>query len=148
MAVEWWQVLWLVHAISTAVQHQAMWGRFCVPISSRVPMRRMKSGRNALAMEARNRFVSDSERRGFERPLTCCGIGCDASAQGSVSRIEGVRERFGDSPFSRKDYLQLQRTITPVTASRDLKTGVEEGLLVRAGDKRTAVYHFSVKVPR
>jgi Fic family protein len=39
-------------------------------------------------------------------------------------------------------------TITPVTASRDLKTGVEQGLLVRAGDKRTAVYRFSVKVPR
>ena len=39
-------------------------------------------------------------------------------------------------------------TITPPTASRDLKTGVEEGLLVRAGDKRTAVYRFSAKQPR
>ncbi len=34
------------------------------------------------------------------------------------------------------------------TASRDLKTGVEKGLLVRAGDKRTAVYRFPLKVPR
>jgi len=34
------------------------------------------------------------------------------------------------------------------TASRDLTAGVEMGFLVRAGDKRTAVYRFSVKEPR
>lgn len=84
-------------------------------------------------------FMLDQILRALTRLWQTCG----PVASRWDSRIEGVRERFGDAPFSRKDYLQLQRTITPVTASRDLKAGVEEGLLVRAGDKRTAVYRFS-----
>jgi hypothetical protein len=41
--------------------------------------------------------------------------------------------------------LQLHRTITPVTASRDLKAGVEAALLVRTSDKRAAVCQYSEK---
>lgn len=59
------------------------------------------------------------------------------------SRLDGMREHFGGEPFSRKSYLQLYKTITPVTASRDMKAGVDAGLLIRDGDKRTAVYRFA-----
>ncbi len=44
--------------------------------------------------------------------------------------------------FSRKAYLKLFKTISAPTASRDLAMGVATGLLVREGDKRTAVYRF------
>lgn len=58
------------------------------------------------------------------------------------NRLETARQQFGDQAFSRKDYLMLFKTIAPVTASRDLASGVEAGQLTRAGDKRTAVYRF------
>ena len=58
-------------------------------------------------------------------------------------RIELARGHFGDLRFSRKEYLQLFKTISPVTASRDLKRAVDLGNLVRSGDRRTAVYTFS-----
>lgn len=58
------------------------------------------------------------------------------------NRIETAQTEFGSEPFSRKDYLQRFKTISPVTASRDLAAGVEAGQLTRQGDKRTAVYQF------
>jgi Fic family protein len=44
--------------------------------------------------------------------------------------------------FSRKDYLQVFRDISPATASRDLKFAVEQGMIYKEGDKRTALYRF------
>jgi Fic family protein len=57
-------------------------------------------------------------------------------------RLRIARNHFIDKTFSRKQYLQLFKTISPVTASRDLKWGVETGILARTGDRRTAVYCF------
>jgi len=42
--------------------------------------------------------------------------------------------------FSRKDYMNIFKDISSATASRDLKEGIEQGLLVRSGEKRNAVY--------
>ncbi len=49
---------------------------------------------------------------------------------------------FGAESFTRKDYVQLFKTISSVTASRDLSSGFKNNLLRRTGDKRTSVYRF------
>lgn len=57
-------------------------------------------------------------------------------------RLRIARGHFHEKTFSRKQYLQLFKTISPVTASRDLKHGVDVGILTRTGDRRTAIYRF------
>jgi Fic family protein len=57
-------------------------------------------------------------------------------------RIGVFREQFGEHEFSRKNYLDFFKDISPPTASRDLKAAVDMKLLKRKGDKRTAVYSF------
>jgi Fic family protein len=47
---------------------------------------------------------------------------------------------LGMNEFSRKDYLDVFRDISPATASRDLQKGVEKGVIMRTGDKNTARY--------
>lgn len=59
-----------------------------------------------------------------------------------TERLRIAQGKFEDHSFTRKDYLQLFKTISPVTASRDLKQGVDTDLLIRTGDRRTAVYRF------
>ena len=46
----------------------------------------------------------------------------------------------GVTEFSRKDYLKVFKDLSTATASRDLKEGVESGLLEKEGDKRNTVY--------
>ena len=46
----------------------------------------------------------------------------------------------GATEFSRKDYLKVFKDLSTATASRDLKEGVESGLLEKEGDKRNTVY--------
>ncbi|MEN9951928.1 MAG: hypothetical protein RLZZ520_196 [Bacteroidota bacterium] len=58
-------------------------------------------------------------------------------------RIKIFREQFGKNEFSRKDYLKYFKEISAPTASRDLKSAVEQKIIIRRGDKRTAVYNFS-----
>ena len=58
-------------------------------------------------------------------------------------RIKIFREQFGKNDFSRKDYLEYFKEISAPTASRDLKSAVEQKIIKRRGDKRTAVYNFS-----
>ena len=59
-----------------------------------------------------------------------------------ADRIAAAKQTLKPHSFSRKDYLHLFKTISQATASRDLSMGVSTGLLVRDGDKRTAVYRF------
>lgn len=42
--------------------------------------------------------------------------------------------------FSRKDYMKHYSEISSATASRDLKNGVQLGLIQRSGDKKTSLY--------
>ena len=58
-------------------------------------------------------------------------------------RIKIFREQVGKNEFSRKDYLEYFKEISAPTASRDLKSAVEQKIIRRRGDKRTAVYNFS-----
>ena len=46
----------------------------------------------------------------------------------------------GATEFSRKDYLKVFKDLSTATASRDLREGVESGLLEKEGDKRNTVY--------
>lgn len=57
-------------------------------------------------------------------------------------RLEIAREQFRDRSFSRKDYLAIFKVISTATASRDLANGVEQGHLVKSGEKSRASYRF------
>lgn len=46
----------------------------------------------------------------------------------------------GIKAFTRKDYMNHFKTISPATASRDLKLAVDEKLIKKTGDKRNTVY--------
>jgi cell filamentation protein, protein adenylyltransferase len=57
-------------------------------------------------------------------------------------RIDLYKDTVGADYFSRKDYLRNNKSISPATASRDLKYAVENRILVIKGDKRTAQYRY------
>ncbi|MCP4152354.1 MAG: Fic family protein [bacterium] len=57
-------------------------------------------------------------------------------------RLVLAKEKLGKAWFSRKDYIQVFKTISTATAGRDLQLGTKSGLLNRSGDKRTALYSF------
>lgn len=78
----------------------------------------------------------------IERSLSNLWKNSGTIFQGLEKRIEAAAAHFGEKNFSRREYCQLLKTITPVTASRDLAAGVKNGKLIREGDKRTAVYRF------
>ena len=59
-----------------------------------------------------------------------------------IDRLQIFREQVGKNEFSRKAYLEYFKEISAPTASRDLKTGVDEMLLKRKGNKRTTLYCF------
>jgi Fic family protein len=53
--------------------------------------------------------------------------------------MEIVKKEF----FNRQDYLRHNKGISPSTASRDLRTAVNQGILERTGDKRLTKYRFA-----
>ena len=59
-----------------------------------------------------------------------------------ADRLENAHKQFGDKSFSRKDFLELYKSISTATASRDLKVGVDKELLERTGDKAVTLYRF------
>jgi len=62
-----------------------------------------------------------------------------------VYRLEAFRRIIGDKMFSRKEYIIFHKTISEATATRDLRQGVMQKLLVRSGSLRTTRYQF---IPR
>lgn len=60
-----------------------------------------------------------------------------------ADRLANARKHFTDQSFSRKDYLELNKTISTATASRDLKAGVDKKALEKSGDKALTLYRFS-----
>jgi Fic family protein len=60
----------------------------------------------------------------------------------SGTRLEAARQALGKGWFTRADYRKLHRRLSTATASRDLKDGVDRGLLRREGDRRNARYAF------
>lgn len=59
-------------------------------------------------------------------------------------RLETFREKTGGDSFTRKDYLRHFKQISSATASRDLKEGVDRGVLKKTGDRRTTQYRFEL----
>jgi Fic family protein len=57
-------------------------------------------------------------------------------------RISRASEHFVDRKFSRKQYLQLFKTLSTASASRDLKQATDTGLLLKSGEKALTLYHF------
>lgn len=58
-----------------------------------------------------------------------------------IDRIKQFKE-ISTNEFSRKDYMRQFKEISTATASRDLKEGVEQNLLIKTGDGRTTKYVF------
>lgn len=57
-------------------------------------------------------------------------------------RVEIFRDIIGNAQFSRQDYMRHNKDISSATASRDLKNAVENGLLIKLGNKRLTKYKF------
>lgn len=57
-------------------------------------------------------------------------------------RLTKAKEHFGQNPFSRKEYMELFKSISSATASRDLKEGVGNRNLKVSGEKNQTRYRF------
>ncbi len=57
-----------------------------------------------------------------------------------TERLKYFLDQLDSGEFTRKDYLRVFPGISTATATRDLRSGVEEGLLVREGNDRQARY--------
>jgi Fic family protein len=58
-------------------------------------------------------------------------------------RLDHARIKFGKKNFTRKDYMILFKSISPATASRDLKKGADLKILEKKGEKNQANYKFN-----
>lgn len=58
----------------------------------------------------------------------------------TADRIDYFVKLHKEETFSRKDYMRIFKDISTSTASRDLKFGIENGLILKEGDKRTTRY--------
>ena len=83
-----------------------------------------------FALKMIHRALEDFLNQFAPKPLT------------AEERLGNARSQFSDKSFSRKDYLRHFRTISTATASRDLKRGVESGLLNKSGSKALTTYRF------
>lgn len=59
-----------------------------------------------------------------------------------IDRINIFKDVIGDKYFTRQDYLRHNKEISTATASRDLKTAVDKGILEKTGDKRLTKYKY------
>lgn len=70
----------------------------------------------------------------------------DSEIMGVVStfenRLNKAQEHFHKNLFTRKLYMELFKTISSASASRDLKEASKRGLLKKIGDKNQAQYQF------
>ena len=57
-------------------------------------------------------------------------------------RLELARAHFAEREFARKDYLRQFPKLSTATASRDLRSAVEEGKLEKTGEKAVTRYCF------
>lgn len=60
----------------------------------------------------------------------------------NLDRLSLFRSIVKEDYFARKEYLKNFREISSATASRDLKFGVDNGMIEKVGDKNTARYRF------
>lgn len=60
----------------------------------------------------------------------------------SLDRFNKAREHFGKDLFTRKEYMELFKSISSATASRDLKEGIDSKLLISTGTRNQTQYRF------
>ena len=60
----------------------------------------------------------------------------------NIDRLNLFKSIIKRDYFTRKEYLKNFREISSATASRDLKFGVDDGLIERLGDKNTSKYRY------
>jgi len=60
----------------------------------------------------------------------------------NIDRINLFKSVVKDEYFSRKEYLKNYRELSSATASRDLSSAAENGLVEKLGDKNTTRYKF------
>jgi Fic family protein len=70
----------------------------------------------------------------------------DSETKGVIATAEDrlikAKEHFSKTPFSRKEYMELFKSISSATASRDLKDGVNSKALKVSGEKNQTRYRF------
>ena len=57
-----------------------------------------------------------------------------------IERLNYFLDQINIGAFTRKEYLRMFPKISTATATRDLRKGVEEGMLTRKGNDRLATY--------
>ena len=57
-------------------------------------------------------------------------------------RLRYFQEHTELKEFTRKDYMNMFKTISSATATRDLKKGVDQGILMKIGENRLSKYKF------
>lgn len=62
----------------------------------------------------------------------------------AFSRLLFAQEKFKIKWFSRKEYMLLHKNISTATASRDLKLGLEKGILSYLGSRNQTLYKFLI----
>ncbi len=83
-------------------------------------------------------FALDSIEATLEEQLGQAGnITMDVTA-----RLQAYRRDVGEKWFSRSSYGQFHKRISPATQTRDLRFGIDEGVLERRGEMRTVQYRF------
>jgi len=58
------------------------------------------------------------------------------------TRLDAAQLHFKTAAFQRQDYMGLFKSLSQATASRDLRSGCDRGILLRTGDKRLTIYNF------
>ncbi len=74
--------------------------------------------------------------------LTALKNDVTVESQTAAMRLTYAQQSFGENAFSRKDYMALHKTIASATASRDLKYGVNNKVLIKRGEKALTRYQF------
>jgi len=59
------------------------------------------------------------------------------------TRLHYARRILNERWFSRKDYMNVHKDISPATASRDLHFGVIHGILTKKGTRNQHKYHYA-----
>ena len=60
----------------------------------------------------------------------------------SIDRLNLYKKTINIQSFSRKDYLKYFKTLSTATASRDLKKGVDDKMLIKSGAQNTTTYRY------
>jgi Fic family protein len=105
--------------------------------------------------EAYYRALGESDRAGDATPFLTFALSATRDALEELvaelrpeaptapQRLDRARLSLAGREFTRTDYARLFPSLSMPTASRDLRAGVEAGILARRGDKATSRYRFT-----